>query len=180
MAIEEQATWRTADLCDANEALFDNKTLAVIAENFRSYGGIKCFQGPVSTIRCIEDTSRIHEAVREPGRGRVLFTDGGYSQAKVILGGSPVRLAAENQWSGIVGLGFIRDVDEVKAQNIGVFALGSVPRRSDRKKNSGERDVALNLHETIVSPGDWLYADADGVLVSKHELQAVSPAVECK
>ena len=173
------AGWRTSDLADANEDLFMRRCLTVVVEPLKSYGGIASFHGPISTIKCFEDTSRVHEAVRESGLGRVLFIDGGHGNSKVIFGGSLARLAAENGWAGIIGLGFIRDVEEVRAQCIGVYALGSTPRRSDRSKNAGERDVILKFPYATVSPGDWVYADYDGILVSSTELKNVLPAGKC-
>ena len=156
--------WTTADLCDAHEA-----QLRVLLRPWRDYGGRAAFHGQVSTVRCFEDNSRVREAVHEPGRGRVLLVDGGGSLARALLGDQLAAQAVENGWTGVVLLGAVRDVAVLATLPLGVKALGAVPRKTERR-GAGERDVALLLDGGEVRPGDWLYADADGVLTSATAL----------
>lgn len=105
------------------------------------------------------------EAVKEPGNGRVLLIDGQGALHRSLLGDRLAKLAADNGWSGVVVIGAIRDVEIIEAIDIGVQALGVCPVKTE-KRGVGDRDIPLMLREVMVSPGDWLYADRNGVLVS--------------
>ena len=99
----------------------------------------------------------------------VLVVDGGGSMRCALVGGNLGVLAQKNGWAGILVNGAVRDADELEACDIGVRALGTHPRKSV-KRNSGERDVAVQFPGTVIRPGDWIYADADGILVSDQPL----------
>jgi regulator of ribonuclease activity A len=47
---------------------------------------------------------------------------------------------------------------------------GTYPLKSS-KRDKGLSDVPVNVAGVTVHPGDWVYADKDGVLVSKEELK---------
>ena len=74
-----------------------------------------------------------------------------------------------NGWAGIVVDGCIRDSEEINACAIGVRALATHPQRSV-KKGAGERNVRATIAGVAVDPGNWIYADADGVLVAAEKL----------
>ena len=150
--------FKTADLCDAREA-----DVRVLDLPLRDYGGRVAFSGPVSTIRALEDNSRVREAVAEPGQGRVLVVDGGGSTRRSMLGDNLAAMAAKNGWSGVVVHGVIRDTQAIGELALGVKALGTCPRKTD-KLGQGLRDVALQFGGVSIAPGDWLYADEDGVV----------------
>jgi regulator of ribonuclease activity A len=76
-------------------------------------------------------------------------------------------LAQDNGWAGIVVDGCIRDTDEINACDI-VRALGAHPQKSSKKGR--ERNVRVHIAGVAVNPGDWLYADADGVLIAQQKL----------
>jgi regulator of ribonuclease activity A len=78
-------------------------------------------------------------------------------------------LAEKNGWSGIVVHGCIRDTEEINACDIGVRALAAHPQRSIRK-GLGDVDVKVSISGVPIRPGDWIYADTDGVLVSQQVL----------
>ena len=109
------------------------------------------------------------EAVKEPGHGRVLLIDGQGALHRSLLGDRLAQLAADNGWSGVVVIGAIRDVEVIEAIDIGVQALGVCPVKTD-KRGVGDRDIPLMLREVMVSPGDWLYADRKGVLISRKSI----------
>lgn len=154
----------TADLCDAHE-----DRVRVLVAPWRDYGGRRAFCGEVSTVRCFEDNSRVREAVHESGRGRVLLVDGGGSLQRALLGDLLAAKALENGWSGVVVLGAIRDSAAIATMDLGVKALATVPRKTERK-GLGERDVALQIGEVETHPGQWIYADLDGILVAERSL----------
>lgn len=158
----------TCDLCDAHE---DDASGAfrVLPPVFHDYGGAARFAGPVATVRCFGDNSRVRDAVAEPGQGRVLVVDGGGMLRCALMGGNLAADAARNGWAGVVVDGAVRDLAELRALPLGVRALALVPMRPP-KRGEGQRDVAVRLQGHWVHPGDWLYADEDGIVVSAKSL----------
>jgi regulator of ribonuclease activity A len=120
-------------------------------------------------LRCIEDNSRIREAVNSPGEGRVLVVDGGGSMRRALVGGNLAVAAARNGWAGIVVDGSVRDAAELAKAGIGIKALALIPMRSV-KRGEGQRDLPVEIQGVPVRPGDWLYADEDGIVVSSTSL----------
>ncbi|GIR90142.1 MAG: putative 4-hydroxy-4-methyl-2-oxoglutarate aldolase [Gammaproteobacteria bacterium] len=96
--------------------------------------------GPVSTIACDADNSRVAEAVAEPGNGRVLLVDGQGALHRSLLGDRLAQLASDNGWAGVVVIGAIRDVEVIDGIDIGVQALGVCPVKTD-KQGVGDRDI---------------------------------------
>lgn len=158
----------TCDLCDAHEE-DTSGAFRVLPPVFKDYGAAGAFSGPVATVRCFEDNSRIREAVNSPGQGRVLVIEGGASVRRALVGGNLAAAAARNGWAGIVVDGAVRDAAELRAAGIGVKALALMPLRSV-KRGEGQRDLAVTIQGVAVRPGDWLYADEDGVVVSATSL----------
>ena len=159
----------TTDLCDANEALFDSGELRVLAPGLLAFGVRERFCGAARTIKLFEDNSLLAQAVKESGAGQVLVVDAGGSTRCAVLGGNLARSAADNGWAGVVVFGAVRDVDEIDGFAIGVRALAVNPRRSI-KRGEGQRDLAVSVCGALVRPGDWIYADRDGVLACGHRL----------
>ncbi len=155
---------QTADLCDAHE-----DKVTVVSPMFHSYGGRGAFGGPIATLKLFEDNSLVRKALEMPGNGRVLVIDGGGSLRCALVGDQLGELAAGNDWAGIVVYGCVRDAKALGAMNVGVFALGTHPRKSV-KRNTGEIDVPLQFGGATFVPGHYLYADEDGVLVSATAL----------
>jgi regulator of ribonuclease activity A len=153
----------TCDLCDAHKAAADG-VLRVLPPVFRDFGARVQFAGPVATVRCLDDNTPVKAAVESPGQGRVLLVDGGGSLRRALLGGNLGAAAANNGWAGVVIHGAVRDVAELARCDIGIRALAAMPLPTDRRC-AGERDVPLQLFGFWVRPGEWLYADADGIVI---------------
>ncbi len=136
---------------------------------FNDYGGNKVFEGKITTLKLFEDNVLIQEAVQEPGEGRVLVVDGGGSIRTALVGDHLVGRAAENHWAGIVINGAIRDSREVGQLPIGVKALRAHPRRPG-KKRIGERDIPVTFAGVTFTPGAYLYADEDGIVVAQERV----------
>ena len=151
------------DLCDAHKADASG-VFRVLPPVFRAFGGAMRFSGPVSTVRCFEDNTLVKAAVDGPGQGQVLVVDGGASLRRALLGGNLGAAAARNGWAGVLINGCVRDVAELAPLPIGILALAPMPM-PPRKQDQGERDVAVLIQGVWVRPGDWLYADEDGVVV---------------
>jgi len=150
----------TADLCD----IF-GESVSVAAPVFHDFGGRHAFDGLVTTVKVFEDNSLVRSALEEPGMGRVLVVDGDGSLRCALVGDQLALRASRNGWSGIVIYGCIRDTVAIAEIALGVKALATSPRRS-AKMGKGERDVEVRCAEILIKPGDYLYADEDGVVVA--------------
>lgn len=154
----------TCDLCDA----FEDK-VRVLALPLRDYGGRVAFAGIVSTIKAFEDNSRVREAVAEPGNGRVLVIDGGGSLRRSMLGDMLAEKAVLNGWGGVLVHGAIRDSAAIGKLDLGVKALATCPLKTD-KRGQGLRDVPVEFGGLTITPGQWLAADEDGVVLADAPL----------
>ena len=153
----------TCDLCDAH--ITDaTGSFRVLPPLFKNFGGLQKFCGAVVTIKCFEDNSLVKAAVDSAGQGRVLVVDGGASLRRALLGGNLGAAAAKNGWAGVVIDGCVRDVAELAQCSTGIRALAAMPLPTE-KRGEGQRDVAVQIQGVWVRPGDWLYADEDGMVV---------------
>lgn len=148
----------TADLCD------QYPQAQVLELSMRHFGARMVFEGPISTLKVFEDNQLVGEALRESGAGRVLVVDGGGSLRRALVGDNLARRAAENAWGGIVVYGCIRDAAQIADIDVGIKALGTHPRRTE-KRGEGRREITVGFGGVTFRPGDRLYADADGIVV---------------
>ena len=163
------SSYATTDLCDANEARLADGTLAALPPIFKSFGKLPSFHGPAMTLKVFEDNTLVRVMLETEGNGHVLVVDGGGSLRCALVGGQLGVLAENNGWAGIVVNGCIRDTAEIGACAIGVRALAAHPQKSS-KKGVGERNVRVSIAGVAIQPGDWIYADADGILAARGEL----------
>lgn len=154
----------TADLFDQHE-----NDVQVALPLFRDYGGRKLFAGSVVTVKAHEDNTLVRAALEEPGNGRVLVVDGGESLRCALVGDILAQLGLDNGWAGIIVSGCIRDAAVIATIDIGVKAIATNPRKS-LKLGAGQRDIPVTFAGVTFSPGDHVYADTDGILVSKQAL----------
>ncbi|MEH6558538.1 MAG: ribonuclease E activity regulator RraA [Oceanicoccus sp.] len=157
-------TISTPDLCDEY-----GDEVQVAEPVFKHYGGIRQFGGEIVTVKCFEDNSKVGEMVKTPGEGRVLVVDGGASPRRSLLGDMLVSHAHSNNWSGIVIYGYIRDVEEIAPMPVGVIALGTIPRKTE-KRGLGDVNVPLQIAGLNIVPGHYIYVDETGVIVAKKAL----------
>jgi regulator of ribonuclease activity A len=162
-------TFSTCDLCDAHEEQLNAGSLAALPPIFMRFGSRQKFSGAAVTLKLFEDNGMVRSTLETPGLGQVLVIDGGGSFRCALVGGNLAVLAEKNGWAGIVVHGCIRDVDEINQCHIGVRARAAMPVRSV-KKGGGERDVKIAIAGVSIHPGDWIYADVDGILVAKSAL----------
>lgn len=166
------AAFATCDLCDAhkNDTSGDFRVLPPV---FRDFGAVQKFAGPVVTVKCFEDNSLVKAAVDSDGTietpqgkvGQVLVVDGGGSLRRALLGGNLGAAAARNGWAGVVIDGCVRDTAELSTHAVGIRALAAMPMPTE-KRNEGQAGVAVQVQGVWVRPGDWLYADEDGMVVA--------------
>jgi regulator of ribonuclease activity A len=151
----------TADLYDEH-----GEDLQSCTVQFRQFGARTAFKGKLTTVRCHRDNALVKAALAEPGGGRVLVVDGGASLESALMGDLIAATAAGNGWEGVVIHGAVRDVRALAGLDLGIKALGSNPRKS-AKEGSGERDVTVSFGGVDFVPGQRLYSDDDGILVTR-------------
>jgi regulator of ribonuclease activity A len=164
-----QVLLATTDLCDAHEDKLRDGSLRVLPPLFKSFGKRMNFHGPAYTLKVLEDNVMVRATLEGAGDGQVLVVDGGASMRCALVGGQLGLLAEKNGWAGIIVNGCIRDSLEINACDIGVRALALHPQRS-AKKGVGERNVPVTIADVGIAPGNWIYVDADGILVSDTPL----------
>lgn len=157
-------TFKTADLSDANEG-----RAQVVRPGLLNFGGNTCFYGEIVTIKSLGDFSLVRDQVSSPGDGKVLVVDNDALMDCVMLGDMLAAKALDNAWQGIVINGCIRDSVDIAAMAIGVKALATMPMRG-RQEGKGELNVEVEFLGAVFRPGEYLYSDEDGVLLSADAL----------
>ena len=156
--------FKTADLCDDH-----SNSLSIAQPLFQDYGKNISFSGQISTVKCFEDNSLVRKQLEQAGNGRVLVVDGGGSTRCAMVGDILAQMGADNGWNGIIVYGCIRDSGVIATIQIGVKAIGTLPLKSV-KKGEGDIDVSVHFADVDFIPGDYLYADEDGIIISKTPL----------
>lgn len=154
----------TPDLCDANPDL-----VQILEPIFKNYGGKSSFGGEIVTIKCYEDNSHVKETAATNGSGKVMVIDGGGSLNKALLGDLITESALNNGWQGFIIYGCIRDVEPISSMQIGVKALNSIPLKTKRK-GEGEKNIPVNFGGVTFNPGEYVYSDKTGIVVSEKPL----------
>ncbi|KPW96380.1 ribonuclease E activity regulator RraA [Pseudomonas syringae pv. coryli] len=154
----------TPDLCDAYPDL-----IQVVEPMFSNFGGRDSFGGQIVTLKCFEDNSKVREHVELDGKGKVLVVDGGGSLRCALLGDMLADKAAKNGWEGMLIYGCVRDVDVIAQTDLGVQALASHPKKTE-KRGIGELNVPVTFGGVTFRPGEYLYADNNGVIISPSPL----------
>ncbi|MEA1648314.1 ribonuclease E activity regulator RraA [Nitrospirillum sp. BR 11164] len=157
-------THRTADLVDAYE-----DSLQSCEIQFRSFGARASFHGPIRTVRCHEDNALLKHTLSEAGEGAVLVVDGHGSLRTALVGDVIAGLAFKHGWAGLVLWGAVRDSVALAHIDLGIKALGTNPKKS-AKTGAGQVDAPLSFGGAQFTPGAWLYADEDGIVVSAARL----------
>jgi regulator of ribonuclease activity A len=157
-------TFKTADLYDAHP-----EQVRVAEPGFTHYGGRRSFCGPILTLQVYEDNVLVHELLKEPGEGRVIVIDGAGSLRRAIVGDILAKRAMDQGFAGFVINGAVRDVVTTATLDIGLLARGVNPTKP-KKNGFGERGKPLHFAGVTFAPGEWLYADEDGILLCARRL----------
>ncbi|MDO4641505.1 MAG: ribonuclease E activity regulator RraA [Neisseria sp.] len=137
---------------------------------FRLFGRRTRFCGRVRTVKCERDNGLVKQLMNSSSDGEVLVVDGNGSLASALMGDMIAGAGAANGWAGAVIFGAIRDSDAIGLMDFGVKALGTNPRKS-AKNGEGETDVPVSFGGVTFHPGDYVYCDEDGILVSDKPIK---------
>ena len=157
-------SFSTPDLSDSNPEV---QALSPILKNL---GGKKIFWGKIETLQCPDDNSFVKELLNSEGNGKVLVVDANGISTVALLGDMIAEAGVKNNWSGVVINGYVRDIDILSTLDIGVLALGTMPIRSE-KKNQGQIGIDITFGGVTFSRGNYIYADNNGLILSKEELE---------
>ena len=153
------------DICDIHEDI-------QIGDVFlNSYGGIDKFCGEIQTAKCEHSNSVVKELVEEDGNGKVLFINHTGSELCSMVGDQIVQKAFDDGWNGIITNGYIRDIEVIKDISIGVYARNSYPKKTNKSIGIGEINVPIKINNLFINPGEWIYVDSNGWVISKLELE---------
>lgn len=156
--------FKTADLCDVY-----GHELQILGSELQSYGKRKRFFGPICTVKVLEDNVLVKEALETIPEGSVLVVDGGGSRNCALMGDRLGEIAQTRALAGVIIYGCVRDTVELAALDVGILAIGSMPIKS-KKEGKGERNTTVKFLGIEWKPGEFVYADEDGVIVSKKVL----------
>ena len=159
----------TPDLCDEYPDQVRVVATMINGCSFNNYGGRRSFGGEIVTVKCFEDNSLVKEHAGNPGKGKVMVVDGGGSLRKALLGDMIAENAVKNGWEGIIIYGCIRDVDAINTLDLGVQALNTVPLKTE-KRGIGEYKIEICFGGVTFKPGEYVYADNNGIVVSSSPL----------
>ncbi len=157
-------SFKTADICDNHPS-----KVSILSPGLQIYGGLKAFWGQIVTVQVHEDNVLIRKALSQDGSGKVLVVDGGGSLNCALIGDCMAKIATENNWSGIIINGCVRDTKELENFKFGVRALAANPRRSG-KTGAGKIETLVYFLGVKIQTGQFVYADHDGILISNEKL----------
>ena len=153
------------DICDEFEEI-------QIGDLFlNSFGGANKFCGQIQTAKCEHSNSIVKELVQNDGKGRVLCIEHSGSELCSMVGDQIAQKAFDNNWSGIITNGYIRDIEVIQNIDIGVYAVNSYPKKTDKSKGIGEKDASIKIGNVSIKSGCWIYVDTNGWVVADKELK---------
>jgi len=120
--------------------------------------------GPAFTVRTRPgDNLAIHQALELVGPGDVIVVDGGGDETRALVGEIMKNIAEYRGAAGYVIDGAIRDVAAFAASDFPCFAR-AVIHRGPYKSGPGEINVPVSIGGSVISPGDIVVGDEDGVV----------------
>ncbi|WP_217578752.1 RraA family protein [Mesorhizobium sp. GbtcB19] len=135
---------------------------AVGLRPFHKLGGIMA--GRALTVRTRPgDNQFIHRALDLVQPGDVLVVDGGGYEGRALVGEIMTSVAAARGAAGIVLDGAIRDAGAIGRSPFPCFARSAI-HLGPYKDGPGAINVAVTVGGMVVSPGDIVLGDEDGVV----------------
>ena len=154
----------TADLCDKYP-----EHVQVLDPIMKSYGGSKRVMGQIVTIKLPGHNKTLVELLKSEGAGQIAVVDVD-AKYTAVVGDNLMKFAYENNWAGIVINGYVRDTKNTKEIDVGLFALGTCPKKTMELKEGSLHDT-VSFGGITFNEGDYLYADRDGIIVSTIPLE---------
>ncbi len=154
----------TADICDE----YSDKVY-VLDNDFTNYGAKIRFKAKVITIKLDKNNSDLLKLLQEEdGSGKVVVVDVN-KEYFAVVGENLMNFAKNNSYEAIIVNGYIRDSLQIKDIDVALYALGVCPRKYI-PICKGIRDVDVSFGGVSFSTGDYVYADKDGIILSKEKI----------
>ncbi|MGN6470198.1 MAG: RraA family protein [Rhizobiaceae bacterium] len=148
----------------ATANISDNLERQPGAIGLRPFHGGASMAGTALTVRTRNGDNRvIYEALELVRTGDVLVVDGGGDVTRALVGEIMCAIAHSRGAAGVVIDGAIRDADALAKSDFPVFARASI-HRGPYKNGPGEINVPVSIGGMVVSPGDIVVGDGDGVV----------------
>ena len=135
-----------------------------------SYGKKQSMAGEIYTVSCSDDNSIVKSVLSRKGKNKILVIDAAGVCHASMVGDQIAESALNNNWAGIFVNGYVRDVEILGTLDLGIFARGSVARKTD-KQDHGFEDIMISFGSTIMHSGNWLYVDENGWIVADTKLE---------
>ncbi|WP_434318827.1 RraA family protein [Leifsonia sp. P73] len=123
------------------------------------------FHGPAVPVTHLGSVDVLLETIDDAPPGAVLVVDNGGRRDEACVGDLMLLEAREAGLSGAVIWGLHRDTAQLREIGLPLFSLGANPFGPRRIPPAGIAMRSAMLDGVAVTPGDWIVADDDGVLV---------------
>jgi regulator of RNase E activity RraA len=121
--------------------------------------------GPAFTVRCYPGaTWAVEQALEQASPGDVLVVDGGGVSDTILMGGLMSLRASARGMGGAILDAAVRDVDQIIATGLPVFARHISPRAGTFAQ-IGECQTTICCGRIPVQPNDWIVADQSGIAI---------------
>ncbi len=162
LSAEELSAWKAIPVAIAGDAMNRQNLLH---SSIRPLGQNYHLLGQARTVSVIAgDNSAIHAVLGLVEPGQVLMVDGGGHTDRALWGDILSSVAKSKNLAGIVLDGAVRDVAELRAGDMPVYASGVSPA-GPTKGWGGTIDTAISCGGVAVKSGDVILGDDDGVAV---------------
>ena len=154
---------------------------AIMAPRLRAVWPGARLAAPAFPVHCTAgDNLAVHVAVSLAPSGSALVVDVGGEPERGYFGEVLATAALARRLTGLVIDGGVRDTEALEAHGFPVFAT-TVALRGATKQEPGSAGLTVEVAGTAVAAGDWVVADADGVVViAQRELTEVLARAEAR
>ena len=160
------ASWRDIPVAVISDELNRGGTMAAAV---KPVGDGMGFAAQALTARTmVGDNATLHYAAARAWPGCVIVVDARGHLDTAVWGGILTHAAQVTGVAALVVDGAVRDVDELKASGMAVYARGVVPN-GPHKGFGGSVNEPIQCAGAPVSPGDLLVGDSDGVVVIRTD-----------
>ena len=157
-------TFFTADFCDDH-----NDKVSVLAAGFANYGGVDKCEGEIVTVKLDKHNGDLIKLLRDvDGTGKVVVVDVD-AEYYAVVGENLMKFANNNHYAGMVINGYVRDTQQIEDIPVALYALDTCPRKY-MTPLAGEVNVAVSFGGVDFIPGQYLYADRDGIIVTEQPI----------
>ncbi len=126
--------------------------------------------GPACTVRVFPgDNLMVHKSLDVAQPGDVVVIDAGASPMNAVLGDLISTKARHRGIAGFIVDGLVRDLPDIQALGLPVFARGTTPI-GPLHRGPGEINFPICCGGTVVNPGDVIVADATGIVAVPREI----------